>query len=193
MGGCRAPPNPPLIVRMLTQITRPGPLVKSSLLRTGGLPPPQPPRLVFIECLQRLTRPLLNHHFFDLLFFFVNFLFVCLSFSLSLSLYLSLSVFSLFLSPLFFYLFLVFMPLALSLYRLRKCCACHKLCTVHGESAAPAAKSAPHLAKVLRLPRNPYLTLRKCYFRPIGKGHLDPQKCPHSQYVGAIVHGLRPG
>ena len=37
---------------------------------------------------------------------------------------------------------------------LRKCCACHEICTRPRESAAPATKSILDLAKVLRLPRN---------------------------------------
>ena len=50
--------------------------------------------------------------------------------------------------------------LYLFLHCLRKCCACVKLCTVHCESAAPAAELVP-LAKVLRLPRKLDRTLRK--------------------------------
>ena len=37
---------------------------------------------------------------------------------------------------------------------MRKCCACHEICTRPCESAAPATKSILDLAKVLRLPRN---------------------------------------
>ena len=37
---------------------------------------------------------------------------------------------------------------------LRKCCACHEICTRPRESAAPATKSILDLAKVLHLPRN---------------------------------------
>ena len=44
---------------------------------------------------------------------------------------------------------------------LRKCCACHEICTWPCESAAPATKPVLGLAKVLRLSRNLYLTLRK--------------------------------
>ena len=37
---------------------------------------------------------------------------------------------------------------------LRKCCACHEICTRPCESAAPATKSILDLVKALRLPRN---------------------------------------
>ena len=36
------------------------------------------------------------------------------------------------------------------------------ICLQQTESAAPATKSVPNFAKALRLPRNLYLTLRKC-------------------------------
>ena len=66
------------------------------------------------------------------------------------------------------------LPLSLSLFpfdlsihlssyhlSLRKCCACHEICTRPCENAAPATKSAtksaPQVAKVLRLPRGLHL------------------------------------
>ena len=82
-----------------------------------------------------------------------------LSFTFSLSLFLLLSL-SLFLSSFSLSLSLSLLSFSFSL-DLAKVCTCHAICTRPCESAAPATKSVPDLAKVLRLPRNLYPTLRK--------------------------------
>ena len=68
------------------------------------------------------------------------------------------------------------LELARNLYlTLRKCCACHKICTRPCESVAPATKSAPDLAKVLRLPR--ILHALPCAPAPVGFATRPCQRC----------------
>ena len=160
--GSAAPPTPPLSCRMFTEIN--APFVESSLLRTswGGGP------LAFRTPLTGLNGLFVESSLSQCVFLssFVSLsLFVSPFFCMFISLYRSVS----FSEPLSLFLSL---SLSLSL-SLIICIFLFIAC----ESAAPAAKSVPYLARVLRLPQS--LALRKCCT------HLCPQIgnfCPDSKY-----------
>ena len=140
MGGLPPPPTPPLIFRMFAEITAPfaessllrssPPFVELSLLGTswgGGcaLPPPPTPLLIR-RMLTELSAPLVE-------------------FSLPRTSWGGCRPPN---PPAD-----LMLRLRQTLHRtLRKCCACREIGT-SCESAAPAVKSGPHLAKVLHLPR----------------------------------------
>ena len=135
-------------------------------------------------------QPLLNHHFFIIprgaarggcpptprlisrMFAEINAPFVESSHLRSFFLSFIISFFLSFFLPFSLLLSVYAAPAAKSVpYLAAKWCACHEICTVHCESAAPATKSVLHIAKALPLPQNLHLTLRKCctYHTPHAK------------------------